>query len=131
VKDVFTDPRFNERVQQDAVESKDLDADIELMWETTVRDKDGYSVSTARAINAANRVFNTVELRGMTGAEVKALLGSPIHSSDSVYRGAEFWSIEQRGMIFRFDNGNYGWQVVVYCKGDDKPVTEVQKLWIH
>lgn len=130
VKDLFTNPRFNERVRQEAVKSKDLDADIELMWET-VRDTDGHSVSTARAINAAGRVFNTVELRGLTGAEVKALLGSPIHSSDSVYRGAEFWSIEQRGMVFRFDNGNYGWQINVYCEGDSKPVTKVEKLWIH
>lgn len=131
VKDALSDPRFNEDVQDGDVQSEDLGADIKLMWETTDGNPETGRVSTARAINAANRVFNTVQLVGKTGAEVKALLGSPIHSNDSVYRGAAFHEIKARAMIYRFDNGNYGWQINVYCQADDQPVTEVEKLWIH
>lgn len=131
--DPYDDPsncQFNEELEDEAVKSDDLAADIALMWETTKRE-DGDAVSTARAINAASRVFNTVKLVGKNGAEVQALLGSPTKSNDSVYRGGQFWPLKDRGMVYRFDNGFYGWQVNVYCRGDNDPVTEVEKLWIH
>jgi len=108
-----------------------LVGDIKTMWETTEGNPDTGKVSTARAINAASRVFNSVDLVGKTGAEVKALIGSPTKSNESVYRGAVFWPIESRALIYRFDNGNYGWQINVYCEGDDRLVTKVEKLWIH
>lgn len=131
VKDAFSDPRFNEDVQDESLKSSNLSADIELMWETTDGNPETGPVSTARAINAASRVFNTVDLVGKTGAEVKALVGSPTKSNDSAYRGTAFWPIESRAMIYRFDNGNYGWQINVYCEGDDQLVTKVEKRWIH
>jgi len=125
------DKRFNQDIEDEDIRSSHLESDIELMWETTDGNPETGRVSTARAINAASRVFNTVELVGKSGAEVKALLGSPTKSNDSAYRGAAFWPIESRAMIYRFDNGNYGWQVNVYCEGDDQLVTKVEKLWIE
>lgn len=111
--------------------SVDLDADLRLMWQTTpLRSGDG-EASTLEAILAASRVFNTVSLVGKTGAETKALLGSNLRSSRSIYAAAPFWPLRERGLVYRFDCGSFGWQFNVYCKGDDAPVTEVERLWIH
>lgn len=111
--------------------STDLTADLQRMWQTEpMRSGDG-EASTLAAIMAASRVFNTVSLVGKTGAEVKALLGSPVTSSRSVYRGQPFWPLRVRGMIYRFDCGNFGWQFNVYCNGDGEPVTEVERRWIE
>ena len=111
--------------------STDLVADLHAMWETAPLEGANGNASTARAIAAASRVFHTVELVGRTGAEVKALLGSPTKSNDSVYRGQPFWPLRARGMIYRFDSGTGGWQFNVYCGGDDQVVTEVERRWIH
>ena len=111
--------------------SADLDADLRLMWQTeSLRSGEG-EASTLTAILAASRVFNTVSLVGMTGAETKAVLGPPLTSNVSVYRGQAFWPLRSRGMIYRFDCGTCGWQFNVYCEGDDAPVTEVERRWIH
>lgn len=111
--------------------SADLVVDLQLMWQTEpLRSGEG-EASTLAAIMAASRVFNTVSLVGKTGAEAKALLGSPVNSSRSVYRGQPFWPLRARGMIYRFDCGFFGWQFNVYCNGDDAPVTEIERRWIH
>jgi len=112
--------------------STDLQADIALMWQTApMRTQPESEASTLDAILAASRVFNTVTLTGKTGAEVKALLGSPLHSSESIYRASPFWPLEARGMVYRFDCGTCGWQFDVHCEGDDRPVTDVVRRWIH
>lgn len=98
------------------------------MWKTQPLGSGEGEASTLEAIMAASRVFNTVSLVGKTGADVKALLGSPVSSNLSEYRGEPFWPLRERGMIYRFDCGSFGW---VYCKGDDAPVSEVERLWIH
>src|SRR5262245_49643655 len=66
----------------DGEKSSDLPGDTKLMWETrqlggTPDPTHGPNPrsSTDRAINAASRVFNTVELVGKTREEVIALLG--------------------------------------------------------
>lgn len=125
----FDDPQrtnFDE-----AVASTDLAADLQRMWETEAMGGGDGEASTLAAILAASRVFNTVALVGKTGAEVKALLGSPVKSSRSVYRGEPFWPLRHRGMVYRFDCGTFGWQFNVYCDGDDARVSEVERLWIH
>lgn len=112
--------------------SVDLDADLQLMWQTApMRSDPAKEASTLAAILAASRVFNTVSLVGMTGAQAQARIGSPTRSSRSVYRGQPFWPLRERGMIYRFENGRFGWQFNVYCEGDDQPVTEVERQWIH
>jgi hypothetical protein len=85
--------------------------------------------STDRAINAASRVFNTVELGGKTRDEVVALLGDPRSSSDSIYN-FPFWPAPKGSLVYRFDSGAYGWQFNVIL-GDDGRVREVQRSWIH
>jgi hypothetical protein len=120
-----------------SVGSADVSADVRLMWETRPRrgtPDPSYGPnprsSTDRAINAASRVFNTVELVGKTPEEVIALLGDPKTSSDSIYN-FPFWPPpEGRSLIYRFDSGSYGWQFNVRF-GEDDRVCEVQRHWIH
>jgi hypothetical protein len=117
--------------------SSGLAADLKLMWET--RRLDGTPdpthgpnprSSTDRAINAASRVFNTVELVGKTREEVIRLIGDPASSSDSIYNQAPFWPAPKGGLVYRFDSGMYGWQFNVVF-GEDGRVREVERHWIH
>lgn len=116
--------------------SSDLAADREQMWET--RPLGGAPdpthgpnprSSTDRAINAASRVFNTVELVGKTREEVIELLGNPRSSSDSTYN-FPFWPAPKGSLVYRFDSGSYGWQFSV-AFGEDGKVREVERRWIH
>lgn len=57
-------------------QSLNIRADIHRMWETeALRSRPGEIASTERAINAADRVFSTVQLHGTTRRQVIALLG--------------------------------------------------------
>jgi hypothetical protein len=110
----------------------DLSADLKLMWETQPLKGDARpnpKGSADTAINAASRVFNTVELVGKTREEVVALLGDPKASNDSVYN-FPFWPAPSGSLVYRFDTGAYGWQfnVVFGLRGR---VTEVQRHWIY
>jgi hypothetical protein len=116
--------------------SADLASDIKLMWQTRrlggARDLThgpNPRSSTDRAINAASRVFNTVDLVGQTPDEIVALLGDPKSSSDSIYN-FPFWPAPKASLVYRFDSGAYGWQFNVVF-GDDGRVREVQRHWIH
>jgi len=120
----------------DGERSADVAADIRLMWETqklggTPDPTHGPNPrsSTDRAINAASRVFNTVELGGKTRNEVVALLGDPKASSDSIYK-FPFWPAPNGSLVYRFDSGAYGWQFNVVFGGDGM-VREVERHWIH
>lgn len=120
----------------DSEKSSNLAADLRLMWETR---KLGGShdpthgpnprSSTDRAINAASRVFNTVELVGKTREEVISLLGDPKSSSDSIYN-FPFWPAPKSALVYRFDSGAYGWQFNVLFDDEGK-VREVERQWIH
>lgn len=116
--------------------SSDLAADLKLMWETqplggTPDPTHGPNPrsSTDRAINAASRVFNTVELVGKTREDVIAALGDPKAANDSIYN-FPFWDAPRGALVFRFDTGAYGWQfnVVFGLRGR---VTAVERHWIH
>jgi hypothetical protein len=116
--------------------SADLARDLQLMWETQrLRGTNDPSHgpnprgSTNRAINAASRVFNTVELTSKSREEVVALIGDPQSSSDSIYN-FPFWSAPTGALVYRFDNGAYGWQFNVVI-GDNGRVRDVQRRWIH
>ena len=120
----------------DGEKSSDLATDIRLMWETqklggTPDPTHGPHPrsSTDQAINAASRVFNTVELVGMTREEVVALLGDPKSSSDSIYN-FPFWPAPKGSLVYRFDCGAYGWQFNV-VQGAGGRVREVERHWIH
>jgi hypothetical protein len=117
-------------------QSSNLERDIRLMWETTrlggtpdPSHGKNPRASTHRAINAASRVFNTVELVGKTGDEVVELLGDPKSSNDSIYN-FPFWPAPTGSLVYRFDSGACGWQFNV-VPGEDGRVREVQRHWIH
>ncbi len=120
----------------DGERSSDLPGDLRLMWETqklggTPDPTHGPNprASTDRAINAASRVFNTVELVGKTREEVVGQLGDPKSSSDSIYN-FPFWPAPKGSLVYRFDCGAYGWQFNVVL-GADGRVREVERHWIH
>ena len=116
--------------------SADLKKDSKLMWETqplrgTPDPSHGPNprASTQEAIEAASRVFNTVELVGKTREDVVTLLGDPKSSNDSIYN-FPFWPAPKGCLVYRFDCGSYGWQFNVVLASDGK-VTEIQRAWIH
>jgi hypothetical protein len=120
----------------DGQQSEDLPGDLKLMWKTRrlggTHDRThgpNPRSSTDRAINAASRVFNTVELIGKTRDEVVTMLGDPKTSSDSIYN-FPFWPAPKGSLVYRFDSGAYGWQFNVVL-GEDGRVREVQRHWIH
>jgi hypothetical protein len=120
----------------DSDKSTNLRGDLKLMWETRrlggKRDPShGPSprCSTDRAINAASRVFNTVELIGKQRDEVVVLLGDPKSSNDSIYN-FPFWPAPKGALVYRYDSGAYGWQFNVVF-GMDGKVREVERHWIH
>jgi hypothetical protein len=65
--------------------------------------------SSDRAVNAASRVFNTVNLSGMTREEVIKTLGDPAKASNSIYN-FPFYPVRKGNLVYRFDNGSSGWQ---------------------
>jgi hypothetical protein len=84
--------------------------DIRRMWETEpLRSRPRELASTERAVNAADRVFSTVELRGKSREQVIALLGDPKHSSRSTYN-FPFYPAPANALVYRFDTGAGGWQ---------------------
>ena len=114
---------------QKETESSDVDRDIKLMWSTKrLPDSHGFA-STDEAIEAAERIFNTVSLIGITRDEVTALLGDPHHSNESQYK-FPFWAAPKDAMFYRFDSGSYGWQFNVLF-GRNGKVRKVERKWIY
>jgi hypothetical protein len=119
--------------------STNLPHDMELMWETSpLRGNAGSDVgpdpqaSSIFAINAASRVFNTVDLTGLSKSEVIAKLGDPRTSSDSIYAGWSFWpaGTNTNALVYRFDCGSGGWEFNVLFDDEGK-VYEVERRGIH
>jgi hypothetical protein len=116
--------------------STDLTADLKLMWQTeplrgTPDPSHGKNprASTDAATKAASRVFNTVNLVGLTREEVVAKLGDPKTSSDSIYN-FPFHPSPKGVMVYRFDTGSYGWQFNLHFDATGK-VSKVERLWIQ
>jgi len=104
--------------------SSDLEADVLTMWSV---DKEGRS--TQAAILAASRVFNTVKLVGMKRGQIVALVGDHSRRPNGKYN-FPFWPASDSDLVYRFDNGAYGWQfnVVLNWRGT---CTRVERHWIH
>lgn len=116
--------------------SSNLASDLRLMWETQKlggtpdpTHRPNRRASTVRAINAASRVFNTVDLVGKTREEVVGQLGDPKTSSDSIYN-FPFWPAPKGSLVYRFDCGSFGWQFNVVL-GADERVEVIERYWIH
>lgn len=121
------DLRFDEEQASGRVLSEDLADDIKRMWKTVPHD--GFSVSPVSAINAASRVFATVELVGKTTNEVFASVGHNKTSNDSGYN-FPFWPVEKGTLVYRFDCGYYGWQFNLKLDANGR-VAELERKWIH
>jgi hypothetical protein len=129
----FTDEDPNDDPEE---RSTDLATDLKGMWRTRrLRSQHDPShgesprASTPAAIKAASRVFNTVQLIGLTREEVVSTLGDPKTSSDSIYN-FPFYPGPPGGMVYRFDTGSYGWQFNLH-PDDKEKVSKVERLWIH
>lgn len=127
---------YTNQFGEDFEKSNDLEGDLKLMWQTerlggTPDPTHGPNprASTDAAIDAASRLFNTIELVGKTRKEVIAAIGDPKSSNDSTYN-FPFWPAPPGAMVYRFDCGAYGWQFNVILDRDGK-VREVQRAWIH
>ena len=121
------DLRFDEEQSRGRSKSEDLVRDIKLMWKTVPHEQ--FPVSPVSAINAASRVFETVELVGKTTNEVFATIGHNKTSNDSGYN-FPFWPTEKYTLIYRFDCGYFGWQFNLKLDASGR-VTEVERKWIH
>ena len=118
---------FDEDLARQTAKSSDLSADIKHMWKT-VPNRD-FPVSPVSAINAASRVFETIQLTGKTTNEVFALLGHNKRSSNSGYN-FPFFPIADGTVAYRFDCGNFGWQFNLLTDSSGK-VRKVERKWIH
>lgn len=117
-------------VVRPAPQPADLPRDIPRMWETgPLASEPGEQASTREAVAAADRVFNTLELRGKTRSGVIALLGHPKHSSRSRYN-FPFYPAPKEALVYRFDTGAGGWQFNVLFDHQGK-VREVERHGIE
>lgn len=124
------DLRWDEEHEPDSQgKSRNLQADIRKMWRVVPLPEEDFSVSPVSAIHAAERVFNSVNLRGMSREQVAKRLHLHLRSPQYGYN-APFWPVPKGAQVLRFDCGNFGWQYsIIY--GRDGKVKEVKSLWIH
>jgi hypothetical protein len=123
--------RFDERISEEIVRSTNLERDLKKMWETVAHESGGKTVqvSPVSAINAASRVFATVDVIEKNTNEVFALLGHNTKSSDSYYN-RRFFPVTSNQAAYCFENGNFGWQFTLSLDGSGR-VTAVQRKWIR
>lgn len=119
--------RFDEKPGEEVSKSDDLAGDIQRMWKTVPHGE--FPVSPVSAINAASRVFATVDLVGKTTNEVFATIGHNKTSNDSGYN-FPFWPVETGALVYRFDCGHFGWQFNLKLDASGT-VKEVERKWIH
>lgn len=119
--------RFDETEGAGPAKSVDLAEDIKLMWATVPHER--FEVSPVSAINAARRVFASVEMVGLTTNELFGAIGHPKTSNKSGY-DLPFWGVRQGVIVYRFDCGNFGWQFNVEVDASGT-VTNLVRRWIH
>jgi len=109
--------------------STDLSKDIKEMWRVTKLENENFSASSDQAISAANRVFNTIELKKLSKDEIIKTLRLDLRSPEYGYV-APFWPVKKGTLVLRFDSGMYGWQFNLYF--DKKAICKkVERQWIH
>lgn len=85
--------------------------------------------ATEEAIEASERVFNTIDLRGHTRDEIGNSLRFDLRADDYGYY-APFWPTKRGVFPVRIDNGYYGWQYDIHFDSNDR-VDKVLRRWIH
>jgi len=113
-------------------QSEDLKSDIRTMWGVApMKEGNTWATATDEAVDASERVFNTLKLTGLSRKEVNDALMVDLRSEDYGYY-EPFWSImdPEQTFLVRIDNGRYGWQYeIVYDENDH--VERVERQWIH
>lgn len=122
------DQRFDEANDSEVRPSLDLDRDRQKMWRIVPIDS-GLKVSPVSAINAASRVFATINFEGRSTNEIRELIGFSSSNPKSSYTHP-FFPIEAGTTVYRFDCGYYGWQFNLKYDSNGV-VTCVERLWIH
>jgi hypothetical protein len=110
--------------------STSLASDLKIMWSVQPKEEGrNWVTATEAAIDASERVFNTVDLRGQTADELGETLRFDLRSQDYGYY-APFWDVNRGVFPIRIDCGNYGWQYDVHFDSQ-KRVSQVMRRWIH
>lgn len=110
--------------------SSSLPRDLRLMW--SVQPKEAgrdWVMATDEAIDASERVFNTVDLKGQSKDQIAKTLRFQLRAKNYGYY-APFWPADRRVFPIRIDNGNYGWQFDIHFDTADR-VEKVMRRWIH
>lgn len=102
--------------------STNLTVDIAAMWSVAPKlEGRDWVASSDAADTAAVRVFNTVNLIGMSREEVSGVLRFDLRSPDYGYV-APFYPVATNVIPIRIDNGRYGWQFDIIMGGSDRVV---------
>ena len=90
-------------------------SDLHALRDTTKLPNPELRASSAKACQAARRVFTKTQFEGMTKADVLTLLGDPKTISDyGIAAGTEV----DAPLTYRFDSGLGGWQyTLVFSNG--------------
>jgi hypothetical protein len=117
----------DEAVDDDvARRSTDLEGDLKSMWRTVPFDEGG-EVSPVSAINAASRVFSTVDLVGCNKKEIEQRLHARARPN---YKYSRAFFPEDDAVVYRFDCGKFGWQFSVLFDQSGTAVA-IKRQWIH
>jgi hypothetical protein len=122
------EPRWDEDPQGEDIRSRDLDHDLDAMWRTVPIAGETWEVSPVSGVNAAGRVFATVELKGKTREEAEQAIRYDPRPRYGYHR--PFWPVKKGTWVLRFDCGDFGWQFDILLD-DQKRVKSVQRRWIH
>ena len=110
--------------------SKDLESDLQTMWSVGQPAADRtWVMATDEAIEAACRVFNTLDLVGIPLEEAKKTLKLELRAENYGYK-APFWPAPDNSFTLRFDNGFWGLQYNLITN-EEGEIIEVQREWIH
>lgn len=110
--------------------SSSLSRDLRLMWSVQPKEEDrDWVTATDQAIDASERVFNTVDLKGQSTDQIATTLRFDLRAKNYGYY-APFWPVDRGVFPIRIDNGNYGWQFDIHFDNSNH-VEKVTRRWIH
>jgi hypothetical protein len=114
---------YDEPFDDVIVRSTDLSADLKKMWRVVPDSQ--FGVAPVSAINAASRVFETVDLRGMTLGDVRSALR--FQERNGYGYNFSFSGPKPSKLVFRFDCGAFGWEfeLILDAQGRVQSVTRM------
>ncbi len=133
-KDLRQDELFELDISQG--KSRALGTDIQRMWRLVPFPRKNVFVPPVSSIHAAERVFNTIKLGGLTREAVANRLHMELRSARYDY-DAPFYRVSGRThrpfpkgvQVLKFDGGGFGFQFTLIY-GQDGKIIRVEKQWI-